>query len=133
VDQEEEHQPIVRSEPLGAHANQSFCALHRLRESIGQFDFAVFLMSVAELKSAEPPVVMSDGTRVVGREGLTSLLRQLFPAGPARDAVFPLDDEDLALALRRFDHSLMERGYSAFGWYGETEDFINRHSQPQTT
>ena len=103
----------------------------RLRESIGQFDFAVFLMSVADLSSVDPPVVMTDGTRLVGREGLSGLLRQLFLPGPAREAVFPLDDDDLAHALRRFEHSLMERGYAAFGWYGETEDFINRHSQSQ--
>ena len=93
----------------------------------GQFDFAVFLMSVAELKSVAPYVVMSDGTRVIGREGLSNLLRQIFTPAPARDAIFPLDDEDLALALRGFEHSVIERGNVYFGWYGETDAFIEEH------
>lgn len=96
----------------------------KLRESIGHFDFAVCLMSIAELKSVDAPVLMTDGTRVIGREGLTSLLRQLFRPGPAREAVFPLDNGDLAVALRRFERSMMERGNVYFGWYGETDSFI---------
>ena len=99
----------------------------RLRTSIGQFDFAVGLMSIAELRSAEPQVLMTDGTRVVGREGLTGFIRQIFTPGPARDAVFPLPDADLAVALQRFAHSMLERGNVAFGWYGETDAFIDQH------
>jgi hypothetical protein len=105
----------------------------RLRESIGQFDFAVYLMSVAALESALPRVVMTDAVRVgVGREGLSRLLRLLFTPGPARQAIFPLEDSDLAFALRRWEYSLMERGYAAFGWYGETEDFIDKHYPTET-
>lgn len=99
----------------------------RLRESIGHFDFAVCLMSVAEVNSAEPHVLMTDGTRLAGREGLTVLLRQLFRPGPAREAVFPLPDDDLAVTLRQFERAMMDRGYVAFGWYGETDAFIDQH------
>lgn len=101
--------------------------VERLRTSIGQFDFAVGMMSIAQLQSTEPHVLMTDGTQVVGREGLTGFLRQIFPAGPARDAVFPLPDADLAVALQRFEHSMRERGNYAFGWYGETDAFIDQH------
>jgi hypothetical protein len=105
----------------------------RLRESIGQFDFAVYLMSVAVLESAAPHVVMADSVRIgVGREGLSRFLRLLFTPGPARQAIFPLADSDLAFALRRWEYSLMERGYAAFGWYGETEDFIDKHYPTET-
>jgi hypothetical protein len=102
----------------------------RLRESIGHFDFAVCLMSVAALNSVEPPVLMTDGTRLVGREGLTAFLRQIFRPGPAREAVFPLHDDDLAVTLRQFERAMMERGYVAFGWYGETDAFIE-HNWPK--
>jgi hypothetical protein len=99
----------------------------RLRTSIGHFDFAVCLMSIAEANSVEQPVLMTDGTRLVGREGLTVFLQNIFRAGPARDAVFPLPDADLAVALRQFERSMIERGYTAFGWYGETDAFIDEH------
>jgi hypothetical protein len=99
----------------------------RLRASIGPFDFAVCLLSVAEANSVEPPVLMTDGTRLAGREGLTVFLRRIFQPGPACDAVFPLSDADLAVALRQFERAMMERGYVAFGWYGETENFIEQH------
>jgi hypothetical protein len=99
----------------------------RLRASIGHFDFAVSLMSVAAVNSADPPVLMTDGTRLVGREGLTAFLRMIFQPGPARDAVFPLPDDDLAVTLRRFEGAMRERGYIAFGWYGETDAFIEKH------
>jgi hypothetical protein len=99
----------------------------RLRASIGHFDFATCLMCVAEVNSADARVLMTDGTRLVGREGLTAFLRMIFQPGPARDAIFPLPDDDLAVTLRRFEGAMRERGYFAFGWYGETDAFIERH------
>jgi len=66
---------------------------------------------------------------LVGREGLTVFLQNIFRAGPARDAVFPLPDADLAVALRQFERSMIERGYTAFGWYGETDAFIDEHQR----
>jgi hypothetical protein len=60
-------------------------------------------------------------------EGLTAFLRLIFQPGPARDAVFPLPDDDLAVTLRRFEGAMRDRGYFAFGWYGETDTFIERH------
>ncbi len=99
----------------------------RLRTSIGQFDFAVALMSIAELRSVDPPVLMTDAIHVVGREGLTGFLRHIFTPGPAREAVFPLPDAELTFALQQFAHSMLERGYFAFGWYGETDAFIEQH------
>jgi Putative DNA-binding domain len=99
----------------------------RLRESIGHFDFAVCLMSIAEVNSVEQPVLMTDGTRLVGREGLTAFLRNIFRPGPARQAVFPRPDAELAVTLRQFERAMMERGYVAFGWYGETDAFIEEH------
>lgn len=66
---------------------------------------------------------MTDGTRLVGREGLTAFLRQIFRPGPAREAVFPLPDDELAVTLRQFERAMMGRGYVAFGWYGETDAF----------
>src|SRR5205807_1065638 len=82
---------------------------------------------IAELQSVEAPVLMTDNVRVIGREGLTGLLRQIFTPGPARDAIFPVPDSELAVALRHFERSVMERGYIAFGWYGETDTFIDDH------
>ena len=99
----------------------------RLRESIGHFDFAVCLMSVAALNSAEAPVLMTDGTKLVGREGLTGFLRQIVRPGPAREAIFPLPDGDLAAPLRQFERAMMERGYVTFGWCGETDAFIENN------
>ena len=99
----------------------------RLRESIGYFDFAVCLMSVAELNDASPQVLMTEGTRLVGRDGLTSFLRQIFQPGPARDAVFPLSDEDLAVALREFERTMINYVSVYFGWYGDTERFIEEN------
>jgi hypothetical protein len=29
--------------------------------------------------------------------------------------------------LRQFERSMMERGYVTFGWYGETDAFIDEH------
>ncbi len=99
----------------------------KLRESIGQFDFAVCLLSIAKLKNASPRVLMTDGVRVAGREGLSQfVLRHLTVQGPARTALFPLPDDDLATSLRQFESSLVASG-SHFGWYGETEDFIERN------
>jgi hypothetical protein len=104
----------------------------KLRQSIGRFDFAVCLMSVAELNSVAAHVLMTDGTRLIGREGLTPFLQQLFVAGPARDAVFPLGDGDLAVALREVERLMIASGYTAFGWYGETDAFIEEHYPRET-
>jgi hypothetical protein len=58
------------------------------------------------------------------RETSTEFLRQIFRPGPAREAVFPLPDGDLAVTLRQFERATIERGYVTFGWYGETDAFI---------
>jgi hypothetical protein len=61
----------------------------RLRASIGHFDFAVCLMSIAEANSVEPQVLMTDGTRLVGRDGLTMFLQNHFPARPGAGRRLP--------------------------------------------
>jgi hypothetical protein len=70
---------------------------------------------------------MTDGTRLVGPDGLTVFLRQIFRPGEARNAVFPRSDSDLALTLRAFERTLIQNGNYGFGWFGETETFIENN------
>jgi hypothetical protein len=99
----------------------------RMRESIGHFDFAVGLMCIADQHNAAPYLLLTDGRLLAGREGLTGFLKLIFPPGPAREAVFPLDDADLAVALRVFEDTLHRLGQWQFGWYGDTVAFIDRN------
>jgi schlafen family protein len=105
----------------------------RLRVSIGRFDLAVCLMSVAELKDASPRVLMIDGLKVTGREGFTPFLRQIFVPGEAREAIFPLPDDDLAVALKAWENLVIHCGSSYFSWIGETDAFIEEHYPRQET
>jgi hypothetical protein len=98
----------------------------RLRSSIGQFDLSVCFASIAKLQRADVDTLMIDSPRVAGREALVDLARQLLDQGPAREAIFPLDDTDLATALRTIENA-WAGVYAAMYWYGPVGDFIKSH------
>ena len=64
---------------------------------------------------------------MTGRDGFTPFLRQIFVPGEAREAIFPLADDDLAVALKAWEALVFQSGNSYFGWIGETDKFIEKH------
>lgn len=102
----------------------------RLLDSLCQFDVLAALMAIAETRSVAMRVFYTNFARFYSHRTEPAIVR-LIEDREMREIVYPLGDDDLAVALRALNARASEEGWRFAGWDGFLDEriqvFLDEH------
>jgi hypothetical protein len=102
----------------------------RLLNSLTQFDVLAALVAIGDARAADSHYFYTSFARFYSHRSEPAIVK-LLENEEARAALFPLNDDELATALRAIDRLAMSEGVRFSGWHGFTNpqilEFLKAH------